>query len=156
MRLVVVSDSHGSWGNLFEAINRESSADAVYFLGDGYKEFDELACAYSDKFFFIGVRGNCDFSCDLPEKDIRTLENAKIYATHGYVERVKYGLFDLEERANEENCNLVLFGHTHQPLKQYKDGIHYFNPGSVREGFYGVVDITKNGIMCINKNLITY
>ena len=156
MRLVVVSDSHGSWGNLFEAINRESSADAVYFLGDGYKEFDELACAYSNKFFFIGVRGNCDFSCDLPEKDIRTLENAKIYATHGYLERVKYGLFDLEERANEENCNLVLFGHTHQPLKQYKDGIHYFNPGSVREGFYGVVDITKNGIMCINKNLITY
>lgn len=156
MRLVVVSDSHGSWGNLFEAINRESSADAVYFLGDGYKEFDELACAYSDKFFFIGVRGNCDFSCDLPEKDIRTLENAKIYATHGYIERVKYGLFGLEEKANEENCNLVLFGHTHQPLKQYKDGIHYFNPGSVREGFYGVVDITKNGIMCINKNLITY
>ncbi len=156
MRLVVVSDSHGSWGNLFEAINRESSADAVYFLGDGYKEFDELACAYSDKFFFIGVRGNCDFSCDLPEKDIRTLENAKIYATHGYVERVKYGLFDLEERAKKETCNLVLFGHTHQPLKQYKDGIHYFNPGSVREGFYGVVDITKNGIMCINKKLITY
>ena len=156
MRLVVVSDSHGSWGNLFEAINRESSAAAVYFLGDGYKEFDELACAYSDKFFFIGVRGNCDFSCNLPEKDIRTLENAKIYATHGYMEKVKFGLFDLEERAKEENCNLVLFGHTHQPLKQYKDGIHYFNPGSVREGFYGVVDITKNGIMCINKNLITY
>ena len=156
MRLVVVSDSHGSWGNLFEAINRESSADAVYFLGDGYKEFDELACAYSDKFFFIGVRGNCDFSCNLPENDIRTLENAKIYATHGYMEKVKFGLFDLEERAKEANCNLVLFGHTHQPLKQYKDGIHYFNPGSVREGFYGVVDITKNGIMCINKNLITY
>ena len=57
MRLVVVSDSHGSWGNLFEAINRESSADAVYFLGDGYKEFDELACAYSDKFFFINSNG---------------------------------------------------------------------------------------------------
>lgn len=156
MRLVVVSDSHGAWGNLFEAIQRESSADAVYFLGDGCKEYDELVCAYSDKLFFIGVRGNCDFSCNLPEKDIRTLENARIYATHGYVEKVKYGLFDLEERAKNENSNLVLFGHTHQPLKQYKDGIHYFNPGSVREGFYGVVDITDNGIMCINKNLITY
>lgn len=156
MRLVVVSDSHGAWGNLFEAIQRESSADAVYFLGDGCKEYDELVCAYSDKLFFIGVRGNCDFSCNLPEKDIRTLENARIYATHGYMEKVKFGLFDLEEKAKTENCNLVLFGHTHQPTKQYKDGIHYFNPGSVREGFYGVVDITDNGIMCINKNLITY
>lgn len=156
MRLVVVSDSHGAWGNLFEAIQRESSADAVYFLGDGCKEYDELVCAYSDKLFFIGVRGNCDFSCNLPEKDIRTLENSRIYATHGYMEKVKFGLFDLEEKAKTENCNLVLFGHTHQPTKQYKDGIHYFNPGSVREGFYGVVDITDNGIMCINKNLITY
>ena len=63
MRLVVVSDSHGAWGNLFEAISREASADAVYFLGDGYREYEELLCAHSDKFFFIGVRGNCDFSC---------------------------------------------------------------------------------------------
>ena len=90
------------------------------------------------------------------EKDVRTLDNTKIYATHGYVEKVKFGLFDLEERAKNENCGLVLFGHTHQPTKQYKDGVYYFNPGSIKEGFYGVVDITEKGIMCINKNLITY
>ena len=89
----------------------------------------------------------------MPTKDIRTLENAKIYATHGFVEKVKFGPYGLEEAARENGCNLVLFGHTHQPTNYYKDGIYYFNPGSLRDGFYGVVDITPKGIMCIRKNV---
>jgi putative phosphoesterase len=153
---VVVSDSHGAWGNLFEAISREASADAVYFLGDGYREYEAASEMYSDKKAFIGVQGNCDFGCSLPTKDIRTIESAKIYATHGFVERVKYGPYDLEIAARENSCNLVFFGHTHQPTSYYKDGIHYFNPGSLRDGFYGVVDITDNGIMCIRKTLSFY
>lgn len=154
MRLVVVSDSHGDRWKLFDAIEKEPSADVVYFLGDGYREYDELYNTYSDKKCFIGVQGNCDFGCSLPTNDIRTIENAKIYATHGFAERVKYGPYDLEIAARDNGCNLVLFGHTHQPTNYYKDGIYYFNPGSLRDGFYGVVDITDKGIMCINKNLI--
>ncbi|MBQ8182299.1 MAG: YfcE family phosphodiesterase [Clostridia bacterium] len=153
MRLVVVSDSHGSRWNLFEAIEREPSADVVYFLGDGYREFEAAESIHANKKAFIGVNGNCDFGCTLPAKDIRNLEGVKIYATHGYAEKVKFGLWGLEEQAKNENCSLVLFGHTHQPLKIYKDGVHYFNPGSIREGFYGVVDITPQGVMCINKNI---
>lgn len=139
---------------MFEAVEREPSAEAVFFLGDGFREYDELVKKYSHKIAFIGVKGNCDLYCDLPEKDIRTLDGTKIYATHGYMEKVKFGLFGLEEQAQKENCNLILFGHTHQPFKSYRDGVHYFNPGSIREGFYGVVDITKNGIICFNKNII--
>ncbi len=154
MRIIVVSDSHGSRRNLFEAIEREPSAEVVYFLGDGYREFEAAESIYSGKKAFIGVTGNCDFGCTLPPKDVRSLGDAKIYATHGFVEKVKFGLFDLEEQAAKKNCNLVIFGHTHQPLKLYKDGVHYFNPGSVREGFYGVVDITDKGIFCINKSLV--
>lgn len=156
MRLVVVSDSHGDKWKLFDAIEKEPSADVIYFLGDGFREFNELYNEYSGKKCIIGVQGNCDLGSDLPTKDVRTLENAKIYATHGFVERVKYGPYDLEIAARENGCNLVLFGHTHQPTSYYKDGIHYFNPGSLRNGFYGVVDITDNGIMCIRKTLSFY
>ena len=156
MRIVVVSDSHGSRWNLFDAIEREPSAEVVFFLGDGYREYNELVNKYSDKIAFVGVKGNCDLGCDLPENDIRTLNGVKIYATHGYMEKVKFGMFGLVAKAHNENCSLVLFGHTHQPLKQYKDGVHYFNPGSIREGFYGVVDITDKGIICLNKNLLSY
>jgi len=153
VRIVVVSDSHGNKWNLFEAIEREPSAEAVFFLGDGCREYGELVSKYSDKLAFIGVKGNCDLYCDLPEKDIRTLDGVRIYATHGYVEKVKFGLFGLEEQAEKENCNLMLFGHTHEPFVNYRDGVYYFNPGSIRDGFYGVVDITGNGIMCFNKNI---
>lgn len=153
MRLVIVSDSHGNRWNMLEAIEREASADVVYFLGDGYRDFEAAENLHGGKKAFIGVNGNCDFGCTLPQKDIRNLDGIKIYATHGYAEKVKFGLWGLEEQAKNEDCSLVLFGHTHQPLKFYKDGVHYFNPGSIREGFYGVVDITPKGIMCINKNI---
>ena len=156
MRLVVVSDSHGDRFKLFDAIQKEPSADVIYFLGDGFREFNQLYSEYSGKKCLIGVQGNCDLGSDLPTKDVRTLESAKIYATHGFVERVKYGPYDLEIAARDNGCNLVLFGHTHQPTSYYKDGIHYFNPGSLRDGFYGVVDITDQGIMCIRKSLGLY
>jgi hypothetical protein len=56
-------------------------------------------------------------------------------------------------RRYNEKADIVLFGHTHMPESIYKDGIYYFNPGSLKEGCYGVVDITDNGIICINKKL---
>lgn len=153
MRLIVVSDSHGERWGFFDVVEKEASADVVYFLGDGFREYEATVERYSDKKTFIGVQGNCDFGCSLPTKDIRSIENAKIYATHGFAERVKYGPYELEIAARNNGCNLVLFGHTHQPTNYYKDGIYYFNPGSLRDGFYGVVDITDKGIMCIRKTL---
>ena len=156
MRIVVVSDSHSSRWNLFEAIEKEPSADVVYFLGDGYREYDELFNTYNGRKVFIGVKGNCDLGCSLPEKDIRNIDGKKIYATHGYIEKVKFGLFNLEDIARREKCDIVLFGHTHQPLISYKDGVYYFNPGSIREGFYGVIDLTDKGIMCLNKNILSF
>lgn len=156
MRILVVSDSHGNKWNMFDAVEQEPSAQYIYFLGDGYREFEELTYIYGDKIACIGVNGNCDFGCDLPGRDIRTIEGCKIYATHGYAEGVKHGLYDLEYEARRENCTLVLFGHTHEKLNTYRDGIYIFNPGSLRDGFYGVVDITEKGVICINKNLVSY
>ena len=153
MRILVLSDSHRSNFNLFSAIEEEPTAEVVYFLGDGANEFEEAGMIYSKEKAFIGVRGNCDMSSSLPEKDVRVICDKKIMATHGYVQNVKFGLEDLQLEAVSEKCDIVLFGHTHMPEKVYKDGIHYFNPGSLKEGCYGVVDITNKGIMCINKKL---
>lgn len=153
MRILVLSDSHRHNFNLFSAITEEPTAEVVYFLGDGANEFEEAQLIYGKEQAFIGVRGNCDFSSFLPEKDVRTICGKKILATHGYVQNVKFGLEDLQLEAINEKCDIVLFGHTHIPLNTYKDGIYYFNPGSLRDGCYGVVDITPNGVICINKKL---
>ena len=153
MRILVLSDSHRHNFNLFSAITEEPTAEVVYFLGDGANEFEEASLIYGKEQAFIGVRGTCDsFTC-LPERDIRTICDKRILATHGYIQNVKFGLMDLQLEAVSEKCDIVLFGHTHKPESIYKDGIYYFNPGSLREGCYGVVDITKNGVICINKKL---
>lgn len=154
MRILVISDSHGQKWNIFEAIDREPTAEIVYFLGDGFRDCDEAVRIYGNKKAFICVRGNCDLACDYPFKDIRTIENTKIYATHGAYEQVKFGLYKLELSAREENCSIALFGHTHQAFSSYYDGIHLFNPGSIKEGFYGIIDITEKGVICFNKNLL--
>ncbi len=153
MRILVLSDSHRHNINLFSAITEEPTAEVVYFLGDGANEFEEAKFIYGKEQAFIGVRGNCDLSSYLPEKDVRTICDKKIMATHGYLHDVKFGLEDLQLEAVREKYDIVLFGHTHMPENIYKDGIHYFNPGSLKEGFYGVIDITNNGVICINKNL---
>ncbi len=153
MRILVLSDSHRHNFNLFSAITEEPTSEVVYFLGDGANEFEEAKLIYGKEQAFIGVRGNCDLSSFLPEKDIRTICDKKILATHGYLQNVKFGLTDLQLEAVSEKCDIVLFGHTHKPESIYKDGIYYFNPGSLKDGCYGVVDITKNGVICINKKL---
>ncbi len=153
MRILVVSDSHGQKWNLADVVKAEPTAEIVYFLGDGYREFEELKLAYEGKKQFIGVIGNCDLGSTLPLRDIRKVGDAKIYAAHGFKEKVKWGTYDILYEARENNCNLVLFGHTHEKENKYVDGVQLFNPGSVRDGFYGVVDITENGVICINKTL---
>lgn len=153
MRILVLSDSHRHNINLFSAIVEEPTAEVVYFLGDGANEFEEAKLIYGKEQAFIGVRGNCDSFTSLPDRDIRVICGKRILATHGYVQNIKFGLTDLQLEAVNEKCDIVLFGHTHMPESIYKDGIHYFNPGSLKEGCYGVVDITSNGIICINKKL---
>ena len=153
MRILVLSDSHRHNFNLFTAITEEPTAEVVYFLGDGANEFEEAQLIYGKEQAFIGVRGNCDLSSFLPERDIRTNGGKRILATHGYLQNVKFGLTDLQLEAVSEKCDIVLFGHTHKPESIYKDGIYYFNPGSLRDGCYGVIDITPNGVICINKKL---
>ena len=59
----------------------------------------------------------------------------------------------LFERAKEKGADIALFGHTHTPFYEYRENIHLFNPGSVANSEYGIIDITPSGIMCINARI---
>ncbi len=153
MRILVLSDSHKHIANIIEAINNEPSAEIVYFLGDGTYEMEEVREIYEGKKMFILVRGNCDFINTVPLCDIRSVDNAKIYASHGAEENVKLSYIGIKRAAKEHMCNIALFGHTHEKYYTYEDGLHLFNPGSIKEGSYGIIDIMENGIMCFHKKL---
>ena len=50
--------------------------------------------------------------------------------------------------ARERQADILLFGHTHQPLTDYDDGLYILNPGSLRgRGTYGLLDVTPTGVL---------
>lgn len=148
MRVLVMSDSHGDRFNAALAIEQQPEAKYVFHLGDGENDIKDLIDFYKDR-TFVRVKGNCDFYSDLNTYEVVSVGGKKIYLTHGYVERVKYDLSLLCIAAREHGADIALYGHTHTPFIDYVDGLHVFNPGSIREGSYGVVDITSKGIICI-------
>lgn len=149
LRLLVFSDSH-RWGavHMRKAILAHPDAEAVIFLGDGIADFNGCEDLLQNKRIY-SVSGNNDFYTDAPKSQIITEGNINIYITHGHYEYVKSSLNRLYETAKNNNCTLALFGHTHRQQTEYSNGIYLFNPGALINRHYGVVDIEKEGIMCI-------
>ncbi len=145
MRVLVLSDSHGAADLVRRAVAQQPSASLILHLGDG--ERDMLGCGASVP--ILQVRGNCDWGSDLPAKIVTQECGCTLYLTHGYAERVKYGLYELKAAAREHHAHIALYGHTHEPVTTYEDGLWLVNPGSVRQGSYAVLDLTEKGVMPI-------
>lgn len=93
------------------------------------------------------VCGNMDQEeacAKLPEKDIIKVEDVLIGLIHGRgAPSSLIGLVSKEFKG----VNAIVFGHSHQPFSEVKDGILYFNPGSPTDKFfapynsYGILEI---------------
>ena len=147
MRILVLSDSHGMPSRILDAVEAHPEAEALIFLGDGERDLDTGESYYHSLPNVIKVAGNCDFSSSLPLLRVVTLGGKKIYCTHGHAEHVKYGTDELLLRARQEGADIVLYGHTHTGVTCYDDGLYIMNPGSIRDGHYGMIDIVPGGIM---------
>lgn len=148
MRILVFSDSHGQTKAMQRAIEAQSTAEAVIFLGDGHTDFEYCKKFLGNKRFYA-VKGNNDFQCKYPLRQVLREGGENIYICHGHYEYVKSTLSGLLSKANVNNCKVALYGHTHRQQTDYYDGIHIFCPGALYNGEYGVIDITDKGIICI-------
>ena len=152
MRLVVFSDSHGDIFQAVEVVRRNEREKVFIFLGDGVDELETLKEMYPHK-EFIGVRGNCDFFCHLPDEYTMDIDGVKILCTHGHLYSVKSSLERISESARKKGVTVALYGHTHKSLTKYDDGLYLVCPGSIskpadRYPTYATVDITDKGIFC--------
>jgi putative phosphoesterase len=149
MRILACSDSHGRRDRLIMALERQPGAGILVFLGDGAADADFFLREPGRQAYL--VRGNCDgVSCGYPLWQEFTVLGKKILCTHGHASQLKFGLEGLQRAGRERGADLVLFGHTHEPLIFYEDGLTLFNPGSIHGGDYGFADITSAGIVCRN------
>ena len=98
---------------------------------------------------FYAVRGNCDWGCDWAAERVVELGGHRLYCTHGHLYGVKTaGTALLEKRAAEENCDIILYGHTHTARVEYRDGRYILNPGSLRqpaEGHPSYIELNIDG-----------
>ncbi len=153
IKLLVFSDSHGREKNIDEAINAHNQkVDALVFLGDGIIGANEVFNRYPH-IPHISVRGNCDFAVG-GERDEALIDmgGTKILCMHGHKYDVKSTLIRAAYRAKEVEADVLLFGHTHDPLEMRRDGLVLFNPGSIGRGYpdrtYGVIEIVDGKIIC--------
>lgn len=156
MKLIVISDTHGRADAYIERVLRlHPDRDAVLFLGDGIRDFLGL-----DIGNLFAVRGNCDIYCpdDVPTERLLTFDGVRILMMHGHTHSVKSGTARLLAYARARGADVVLYGHTHEPIERYvrdsdeERGIYLFNPGSLGEprgnaSSYGVIEIKKGQLL---------
>ena len=153
MKFLVISDSHGNFNRFNSVLEKHSDIDLIFFLGDGMRELDDVYCIYPNKTFY-SVSGNCDLMSFKPSSNLINTSQGKILYTHGDAYGVKNGLGKLTLDAKNKGASLALFGHTHIPFFENREGVYLFNPGSLgASGNYGVVEIKDNKIIAEHKTL---
>lgn len=128
MHIGVVSDTHRDHYMIQTALEYLKNCDVLIHLGDNVQDVSEIAQKFNGK--IINVKGNCDFSVEVPTERVEVIEGKKFFVTHGHTYDVKYTLNNLKEKAIEINADIVLYGHSHISEIIFEDGIWYINPGS--------------------------
>ena len=112
------------------------------------------------------MRGNCDIFAPLEDEEQTVIfDGLKIFMTHGHRYMVKSGYTVAIEKALAKGADILLFGHTHQPVSIIisagekvgdtvaKKDLLVFNPGSIREGHFGSLTV-KSGQALLNNACI--
>ena len=148
MRILVVSDTHGDYFTLQRVVTAQPKAEIVIHLGDGEQQSMQLVTDFPEK-MIVRLRGNGDWGSDLPAVQTLHIAGKKIFATHGHLYNGKMGYYSVYMAAREQKADILLFGHTHNAMTDYDDGLYVMNPGSLRGAYatYGILDITEAGIV---------
>lgn len=151
MRILVLSDTHGDYGSMKQALSQQTHIDMIIHCGDGRDQVEELQRTLKD-IPIVAVRGNCDWGSAMPNTATVEVGGKRIFVTHGHLYQVKMTPYNLACAAREEKADIVCFGHTHVPMNEYDDGLYMLNPGSCH-GYgasYGYIDITDRGDIVTN------
>jgi len=117
----VIADTHGLLRR--EAIAALEGSDEILHAGDigDAVILDRLR----DIAPVAAVRGNADhgaWAVKLPETEYLEVEGVSLYVLHI--------LSKLDLVPEAAGISAVVYGHSHVPHKEAKDGVLYFNPGS--------------------------
>ena len=122
---IVFSDIHGNRAAFDKLLPLINENDGAIFAGDGANTFERFEIEKE----FYGVSGNNDY-CDLPWTCVIQIEKRRVLLTHGHLFGARGGHRRLIEEAKKENCDTVIFGHTHRAEICEEEGVTIINPGT--------------------------
>ena len=126
MKIVILSDSHGSKESLRYIRSSQEDADLIIHCGD-------ICLPKEYARGFIQVAGNCDDPSRYPLADLIELEGHRIVITHGHAffsgGNVNYD--SLSKFARRNQCDILCFGHSHLYCDVMHEGVRLLNPGSI-------------------------
>lgn len=129
MLIAVISDTHRMEKYINLAKDLIKDADILIHLGDNVEDVELLQQNFNGDIY--AVKGNCDYSNIYPKERIIEIKGKKIYITHGDLYGVKYGMNNIYYKGKEVEADVVLFGHTHQPIIEKENNMILMNPGSI-------------------------
>lgn len=151
MRLVILSDSHADSidGLPKRVIDELSGADLVVHAGDytGMELLEWLRRSGN----FKGVYGNMDppeIKKELPAVEAIVVGGYRVGVSHPPEGGSSFGI-EGRIRAKFKDVDVIIFGHTHRTRNERKDGVLYFNPGSVTGTFpatartFGIITVEQ-------------
>lgn len=117
----IISDTHGLLRD--EAVAALMGSDVILHAGDiGDPEILQQLVSLAPVFV---VRGNVDggaWAQALPEFELVEVRGVTFYMRHI--------LDDLDLDPVAAGVDVVVYGHTHEPAAEQRDGVLYLNPGS--------------------------
>ncbi len=141
----MLSDSHGYISSMERAVEA-IKPNYILHLGDCVRDADKLSQLYPG-IPLIGVPGNCDYAPEMEAEKLIELGGVRILMMHGHTRGVKSTILSAVYAAREATADVLLFGHTHEPLVDNDNGLWILNPGTIGAGFrstYGVIT-SENG-----------
>ena len=128
MRVLIVSDTHRKNENYFKALELVKP-QLVIHCGDA--EGSEYALSEAADCPVQIVLGNNDFFSYLPKELELRLGSFRVWVTHGHNYYVSMGRERIKREAAVRGMDIVIYGHTHNPEVDKKDGDIAVNPGTL-------------------------
>lgn len=146
----MISDTHQVDGEeVIRAIDDNfSDVDTIIHCGDVVEM--EVLEALKAVAPLIVVAGNMDtreIKNIYPKKEVIETNGKRLGIVHGWGS--PHGILSkILFKFRTDNVDAILFGHTHQPMNEMKDGMLLFNPGSLLDRVYtnynslGILEVT--------------
>lgn len=161
-KYIICSDIHGRSENLKQLLADEQEADGLIIAGDLELDPDVIADLvyknYMNDCPIHAVSGNCD-SYNPAAQRLRPIDvfdiagGNRVFLTHGN----RYGVPRtdvLSYAAEEQGCNIVIFGHTHMFFCEREAGILFINPGALKSFEYAIMTVSDDGSVSVERKSI--